>query len=323
MHIPDGFLDTKTAVTAATLAATGVGFSLRRVRREMNPRTAPLMGLAAAFVFVAQMLNFPVAGGTSGHLMGAVLAAVLLGPGAAVVVLTAVLVVQSLLFADGGILALGANVFNMAVVGSVGGYAIYALVWRLVGGERGRLLAAAFAAWCSTVLASLLCAGELAWSGMVSWNLAFPAMANVHMIIGVGEGLITAMVIAAVGRARPDLLRSPSHGPINGSSLDIIVYGIVLTAGVLIFVVPFASPWPDGLEKMAATLGFESHALPPPVFSPLADYRAPGIGSTAMATVMAGAIGSVVVFALSWILARSLTMGPAGHTTTEDRNSAP
>jgi cobalt/nickel transport system permease protein len=143
-------------------------------------------------------------------------------------------------------------------------------------------------------------------------------MANVHMVIGVGEALITAMVIAAVGRARPDLLRLASGGPLNGSSFDIIVYGLVLTAGLLIFVVPFASPWPDGLEKVASTLGFESRALDPHVSSPMADYQAPGIGSAALATVMAGAIGGVVVFVISWILARSLTT----HTSAEHHDSA-
>ncbi|MDH3251325.1 MAG: energy-coupling factor ABC transporter permease [Ignavibacteria bacterium] len=322
MHIPDGFLDTKTAVTTVVLAAAGVGIALRRVKREITPRTAPLMGLAAAFVFVAQMLNFPVAGGTSGHLMGSVLAVVLLGPSAGVIVLTSVLVVQSLLFADGGILALGANVLNMAVVGSVGGYTVYSVVRRLITGDRGRLLAAAFAAWCSTVLASIFCAGELAWSGTVTWGLGFPAMANVHMVIGVGEALITAMVIAAVGRMRPDLLRLQSGAPGNGGYVNLVAYGLVMTAGLLIFVVPFGSPWPDGLEKVAATLGFESRAISPPVSSPLLDYQTPGIGSAAMATIMAGLIGSVIVFGLSWILARSLTTGRAHDTSPEKQNGA-
>src|SRR5437763_9509310 len=125
MHIPDGFLDAKTALCAAAVSSLGVGVALRRARLHLPPRRVPLMGLAAAFVFAAQMLNFPVAGGTSGHLVGGVLTAVLLGPSAAVLVMTCVLIVQCLMFADGGLMALGANVFNMAIVSVCGGYAVF------------------------------------------------------------------------------------------------------------------------------------------------------------------------------------------------------
>src|SRR3990172_7730516 len=134
MHIPDGFIDGKTAGATTALSLAGVGLALRRVKRELPPRKVPLLGLAAAFLFAAQMLNFPVAAGTSGHLIGGVLVAALLGPSAAVVVVTTVLIVQCFLFADGGVSALGANVFNMALLGAVGGYAIYRLVRRAVPG---------------------------------------------------------------------------------------------------------------------------------------------------------------------------------------------
>ncbi|MDR7465106.1 MAG: energy-coupling factor ABC transporter permease, partial [Armatimonadota bacterium] len=125
MHIPDGFLDTPTAIAGGVLAAAGLGLALRTVRRTLPHRAVPLVGVAAAFIFAAQMLNFPVAGGTSGHLIGAVLAAVLLGPSAAVLVMSSVLILQAFLFADGGITALGANIFNMALVASLLGYALY------------------------------------------------------------------------------------------------------------------------------------------------------------------------------------------------------
>src|SRR5271166_2666301 len=134
MHIPDGFLDAKTAVTTGVISASGVGLALRQVRRELPPRRVPLLGLAAAFLFAAQMVNFPVAGGTSGHLVGGALVAALLGPSAAVVVVTTVLIVQCLLFADGGVTALGANIFNMAIVNSVTGYALYRLLSRGLAG---------------------------------------------------------------------------------------------------------------------------------------------------------------------------------------------
>src|ERR1035437_1588975 len=168
MHIPDGFLDAKTMTMSGALAAGSVGLALRQLRQNLARPRVPLMGLAAAFIFAAQMLNFPVAGGTSGHLVGGVLVAALLGPSAAIVVLTTVLIVQCFLFADGGVLALGANVFNMAIVGAAGGYAIYRVVCRVLPGTRGQVAAVAFAGWCSTVLASVSCAGQLAWI-QLSW----------------------------------------------------------------------------------------------------------------------------------------------------------
>lgn len=308
MHIPDGFLDTKTAITTAVLSAVAVGGALRHARHSIPPRSIPLMGLAAAFVFAAQMLNFPVAAGTSGHLMGALLSAVLLGPSGGILVMTAVLVVQSLLFADGGLVALGANVLNMAVVATLAGYGVFRLMIRVLTGDRGRVVAVAFASWCSTVVASLLCAGELAWSGAAPWEAAFPAMANVHMIIGIGEALITSLVIVGLARARPELLRLGTSPVPFGSG---IVYGLVFLVALAVFVSPFASPWPDGLEHVAASVGFDQRAAAQSLqHAPMADYRIPGIGSPAAATVLAGAAGSLLVFALSFVLARVLVPPP-------------
>ena len=213
MHIPDGFLDAKTAAATGVLAVAGLGLALRQARMELPRRKVPLLGLSAAFVFAAQMLNFPVAGGTSGHMIGGVLAAVLLGPSAAVIAISAVLVVQCFLFADGGITALGANIFNMAIVGGGGGWLVYRLLSRMVKGLFGKVMAASFAAWLSTVMASVLCAGELAASGTVKWSVALPAMAGVHMLIGIGEGVITAMVLAAIAKVRPDLLGLSETAP--------------------------------------------------------------------------------------------------------------
>ena len=307
MHIPVGFLDAKTIAATTALSAVGLGVALRQVNTAARSRRIPLIGLTAAFVFAAQMLNFPVAGGTSGHLMGAVLAAVMLGPAAAVVVMTSVLIVQCLLFADGGLLALGANVFNMAIVGTLGGYTVYQAVRRLVRGGHGTLMAAAFASWCSTLLAATCCAGELAWSGTVGWAAGFPAMANVHMIIGIGEGLITALVLAAIAGTRPDLLQTDGHPETARTRLSWAIWGLVLSAGLVLFVSPFASSWPDGLQSVAAALGFEQRALAEPLLSPpLGGYGFPGIGSPAAATALAGLVGTVVVFFLSYFLSRAL-----------------
>lgn len=265
------------------------------------------MGLAAAFVFAAQMLNFPVAGGTSGHLLGAVLIAVLLGPGAAIVVMSAVLIVQCFLFADGGVLSLGANIFNMGVVAPLSGYGVYKALRVVLKGNRGQLVSVGIAAWCSTVFASVFCTGELAWSGIVAWNVGFPAMANVHILIGVGEALITTLVIAAIGHTRPDLLEENAAERPNGGYIPPLVYGSLICIGLVIFVSPFASRWPDGLEKVAASLGFDQKAVMQPLTpAPLAEYQVPGLGSPSVATMLAGVVGIVIVSVLSFVLARLL-----------------
>ncbi|MGC8826680.1 MAG: energy-coupling factor ABC transporter permease [Anaerolineae bacterium] len=207
MHIPDGFLNTGTTVAAWAVSAGGLGYAVHRVNRELGERQVPLMGVTAAFIFAAQMLNFTVAGGTSGHLLGGALAAILLGPWPAMLVLTSVLVVQALLFQDGGLLALGANILNMAVIGVLVGWVTYTSLRRLFGEKTWATMASGFiAAWLSVVIAALACAAELALSGTSPWQVAVPAMGLVHMLIGVGEGLITVAVLAFLKVTRLDLL---------------------------------------------------------------------------------------------------------------------
>ena len=325
MHIPDGFLDAKTAMATGVLATAGLGLALANVRRTVPPRRIPLIGLAAAFVFAAQMLNFPVAGGTSGHLIGAVLAAVLLGPGAAVLVMSAVLILQCLMFADGGVTALGANLFNMALIAPALGYGIYRLLRRIVGkGLRGRLFATAFAAWCSTIAAALSCAGQLALSGTVPLRVALPAMGGIHLLIGLGEALITTLVVAAVARARPELLLEPAGPRLQPRYGELTARGVLVVLGLAIFVAPFASGWPDGLEKVAATLGFERRGAAGPVLgAPLPDYRFPGIGSTALSAIIAGVAGTLVAFGLAWLLAFLLTRRRGAGAHPGGKGTAP
>lgn len=322
MHIPDGFLDAKTAAATAGLALLSVGWAARRVRRALPPRKVPLLGLTAAFVFAAQMLNFPVAGGTSGHLLGGVLAAVLLGPSAAVVVLTSVLAVQCLLFADGGLLSLGANIVNMGLFGSAGGYAVYWIVRRAVKGLRGLLAAAVFASWCSIVLSALACAAELAFSDTVRWQVGVVAMGGVHMLIGAGEAAITGLVLAAVAATRLELLRDERRATAAARDRRVIVYGLLIAAGLAVFVAPFASRWPDGLEKVAEQLSFAGKAAREPVLdAPIAGYAFPGLASPVAATALAGAAGTVVMFVFAFVMARLLTPGrAAGPPTAADRH---
>jgi len=209
MHIPDGFINAGTSLGAGAIAAGGLGVSLRRTAEVLEERLAPLAGLVAAFVFAVQMLNFPVAAGTSGHLLGGVLAAVLVGPWAGAVCVTVVLVVQALLFADGGLSALGLNVLNMALVGALGGYVLFLGLRRLLPATRsGIAVAAGIAAGLSVVLAAVAVSVEYAigGSGDVSIGRVVTAMVGVHTLIGIGEGLITAMTVSAVLAARPDLV---------------------------------------------------------------------------------------------------------------------
>lgn len=315
MHIPDGFIDTKTALVTAGVAALGLGYAARAGRRALPPRRVPLLGLTAACVFAAQMLNFPVAGGTSGHLMGGVLAAVLLGPSAGVLVIASVLIVQCLLFADGGILALGANIFNMGIIGTAAAYGIYWLIRRATRGIEGQLMAAAFAAWCSVVLAASACAAELALSGTVRLAVALPAMAGIHMLIGIGEAVITTLVLASIAAARPELLLA-AREPAEPATSGVIVYGLALAVGLAALVSPFASAWPDGLEKVAARLGFDAAAPGPIIAAPIPDYALPGIGSPAVATAMAGAFGTVFMFCFALVLARIVAPKNAGGAGT-------
>jgi cobalt/nickel transport system permease protein len=213
MHIPDGFVSTGTAAATWLASAGSVGYAVRRVNQELSERQVPLMGVTAAFIFAAQMMNFTVVGGTSGHLLGGALAAILLGPWAGMLVLTSVLAVQALLFQDGGLLALGANVFNMAVVGVLVGWLVYTGLKRILGNRTWTTMVSGFAAaWLSVFVASLVAAAELAISGTSPWVVVLPAMGLVHVFIGIGEGLITVGVLAFLQVARPDLLvlRQPS-----------------------------------------------------------------------------------------------------------------
>jgi cobalt/nickel transport system permease protein len=204
MHIPDGFLSTPVWVAMDGVAAGAVSVAVARVNRNLDPEQVPVMGMAGAFVFAAQMINFPVAGGTSGHLLGGFLAALLLGPAPAVLVMTTIFAVQCLLFQDGGITALGANVFNMGIIGAVGGYAVHSIL------QRCAVPAAAsvsLGAWVSVMLGALAASLEIGLSGTVPFRVVLPAMLGVHALIGVGEALITVAAFSLVARARPELLK--------------------------------------------------------------------------------------------------------------------
>lgn len=206
MHIPDGFLSTPTWASAWLISAGSIGYCIKKTKEMLKDKMVPLMGVMSAFIFAAQMLNFPIVGGTSGHLLGGVLAAVLLGPYAGAIVISCVLIVQCFIFQDGGLTTLGANIFNMAIVGTMGSYFIYRLFSKLINGAKGIIIGTAIAAWLSVVAASSVCALELAFSGTSPLNVALPAMAGIHALIGIGEALTTCLIIGFVIKVRPDLI---------------------------------------------------------------------------------------------------------------------
>lgn len=207
MHIPDGFLDPGVAAATGVVATGVVAYSLRRANDELDERRVPLLGVTAAFVFAVQMLNFPVAGGTSGHLLGAALAAVLLGPWLACLVMTVVLTTQAFVFADGGISALGANVLNMGIIGALG--VGFLMTWArhvLPRTRTGFLAVVAGGSWLAVMAGATATALELAASGTVPLGTVLPTMLGVHALIGIGEAVITVAAISAVLVSRPDLV---------------------------------------------------------------------------------------------------------------------
>jgi cobalt/nickel transport system permease protein len=301
MHVPDGFLSVLVSVVFWLLSAAVIFAALRKTNRDLGEREVPLMGMLAAAIFAGQMLNFTVIGGTSGHLMGAALAAVLLGPWAAVLVMTAVVSVQALLFQDGGLLAMGANIFNMAVIGVFVAHSVYTLMGRIFRKMSWGLYAAGFAAaWSSIFIAALAAGLQLALSGTSPANIAVPAMGGIHALIGIGEGLITTGALAFLAVARKDLLTRQAE---SRGSRGVLVGG-ALIALLLVVLSPLASSHPDGLEWVAEQQGFMGLAQPS-VYHIIPDYILPGIHNEALATIAAGVLGILVVFGSVYGAARA------------------
>ena len=209
MHIPDGFLSHGINAATFVIASGACAYGVKRVNRNFGEREVPLMGVTAAFIFAAQMINFPIAGGTSGHFLGAVFSSVLLGPWASLLIITIVLVVQCLGFADGGLTAIGSNIFNMGVIGALGGYGIFIFLYTLFQKNRkGFFVALTISSWFSIVMGASAAAIELAISGTSPLRVALPAMAGIHAIIGIGEAIITTTAVSLILKTRPDLVSS-------------------------------------------------------------------------------------------------------------------
>jgi cobalt/nickel transport system permease protein len=257
------------------------------------------MGIMAAFIFAAQMINFPVAGGTSGHLLGGALAAIMLGPWAAMLVMTAVIAVQGLLFQDGGLLVMGANILNMGILTAAIGYGLYRGVF---GTSRSvKLAVAGLAAWLSVMAGAFATAMELWLSGTSNLQTVTLAMLGVHAVIGLGEALITVAALTFIFQTRPDLLDEKSTAGKSGRGW--VVAGILI-ALVVILLSPMASVNPDGLNRVAMDLGF-IHAAQSGA-GPFAGYTIPFLANSSVARIAAGVLGLLVVLALIWIAGRLL-----------------
>jgi cobalt/nickel transport system permease protein len=292
MHIPDGFLSLAIALFFWAITIITVGIAISKTNKSLGEKQVPLMGIMAAFIFAAQMLNFPVAGGTSGHFLGGTLAAIVLGPWPGILVMTAVIAVQGLLFQDGGLLVMGANIFNMGLLTAIIGFGLYRSV---ISRSKGtRLAVAGVAAWLSVVTAAFLASLELWLSGTSRLEIVLPAMLGVHVLIGIGEALITVAALAFIERTRPDLLSEKTIATKGGRGW--IVAGIVV-ALFAVLLSPLASASPDGLERVAENMGFLHLGQSAP-YQLLPDYTIPFLGHTALSTIVAGAVGVLVVVGL-------------------------
>ena len=293
MHIPDGFLSTPVWGALNAISLPAIGLAARRIGRTTSDVHAPMMGILGAFVFAAQMINVPIAAGTSAHLLGGALLSATLGPAAAMIAMTAVLVVQALVFQDGGLLALGANIFNLAIIGVICGY----VPWSLLGG-RWPSLAAFLGGACSVAVSGALAMVELIASGVPVSNAVWMMALGLFTVSAALEGLITAAVVRALMRRNPDLLRRPRQK----SPLRILAVVSILIAGLGFTV---ASAYPDSLEKMAESLRIDGQEAIT-MSAPMPDYTLPGVKSEHLAQASAGLIGLALVFSVCAGAARLL-----------------
>ncbi|MFE7929993.1 energy-coupling factor ABC transporter permease [Streptomyces sp. NPDC057456] len=355
MHVPDGFINAPTSAVTAVVAAGAIAVSLRGARRELDDRTAPLAGLVAAFIFAVQMLNFPVAAGTSGHLLGGALAAILVGPYTGVLCVSVVLLMQGILFADGGLTALGVNITDMAIVTTVVAYAVFRGLVKVLPRGRRSITAASFVAAVLSVPAAAVAFTLIYWIGGttdVSIGKVATAMIGVHVLIGVGEAVITALTVGAVVAVRPDLvhgardlrqkLRLRVHGELvdapapeeapagarppvaaRTSRRTLWVTGLVTSLVLAGFVSFYASANPDGLEKVAADKGIDEkagkHASDG---SPLAGYGVEDVTNARLSGGLAGVIGVgttvVAGSAVFWAVRRRRTGDDVSPTAVEN-----
>lgn len=323
MHAPDGFLNTGTAIATGAISATTISVAVRQAKTQMSEKVVPLAGITAAFVFAVQMFNFPVAAGTTGHLLGGALAAILLGPHVGALVVTVVVVVQALAFADGGLTALGYNILNMAIIPAYGGFAIFTLSRKLLPKNSGGVIAATgLAAGASVVMAAA--AFSIEWlfgaTAPIPFDTVFASMVGIHALIGIGEAVISALAVGAVLAVRPDLVYGAQD--LNRAQLDeskvplraFVLGGLTVTLIFAMVISQFAVDNPDGLEKVAADSGFltsgQEHGLANTLF---ADYATSGIGNESLSLAIAGLVGVLITLSVAFGLFRAIRPREKAH----------
>lgn len=301
LHIPEGFLSIVVSIICWALTIVTLSVAISKTNKALGEKQVPLMGVMAAFIFAAQMINYPVAFGTSGHLLGGALASIVLGPWAAMLVMTAVIAVQSLLFQDGGMTAMGANILNMGLITSAIGYGLYRSVSHQTN-KNIKLFVAGLAAWLSVMAGALFTSLQLWLSGTSQLPVVIPVMLGIHALIGLGEAVVTVAALKFIFQTRPDLLGEGSESSKGGS-------GWILAGGLITLVVvllsPFASTDPDGLERVATDMGFINAGQSAP-YSIIPDYTLPFLGETALSTIVAGVIGVIVVGVVIMLVGRGM-----------------
>jgi cobalt/nickel transport system permease protein len=335
MHAPDGFLNAGTAIATGVVSAAVIGVALRQTRHQLDDKQVPLAGIAAAFIFAVQMFNFPIAAGTTGHLLGGALAAILLGPAMGALVVTVVVAVQALAFADGGLTALGYNVLNMAIVTAFGGYAIFRLLRRVLPrNATGVIVSTGLASGLSVVLSAMAFSVEWLFGATapVPFDTVFGSMVGVHLLIGIGEAVLSGLAVGAVLAARPDLVYGArdldraalADRPAVGMR-GFAIGGVLAALVFAVVVSQFAAPHPDGLERVAQDSGFidsaQEHALGGSMF---ADYATAGIGNETLSLAVAGVVGVGITLAVGtglFIAVRG-PRRPSPRTPAADRRAA-
>ncbi len=331
MHAPDGFFSVWLSLAGWAITIAMIALALRNTRDQLGERQIPLMGIMAAAIFAGQMLNFTIPGGTSGHLLGGALAAIVLGPWAAVLVMTAVVGIQALLFQDGGLLVMGLNILNMGIITSFVGYFVHRPISQLVKGKAGLAVGGFVAGWLSMVITAAFAAVELALSGTSPFQFALPAMVGVHAIIGIGEGLLTSFALVFILAARPDLITEKAAP--GQRSAGWVLVGLLLALG-LTLLAPLASPYSDGLERVAEAFAAPEEVEGAPVgfavpeeraffgefrdapYQVLPDYTVPFLGEGSASTIAAGMIGVLIVFGLVYAVAFIIRMTRGRESTT-------
>jgi cobalt/nickel transport system permease protein len=292
LHIPDGFLSAPVSLLGWLLAAILTFLAVRHTSQAGGDKSAPIMGVLAAFIFAAQAINFPIWAGTSGHIVGAGLAAILVGPWAATLLMTAVVLIQGLLFQDGGLLVMGCNILNMGALAVFAAYASYSILLRMT----SRRSVAAFAgAWISVVVSAAATALELGISGTFPTQLALPSLTGIYALVGLGEGIVTAAAVSLVQSSRPELLQQGVR--VRGRAAASLLTAGMTGSLALVLVSPLASSSPDGLEKVAQTAGFD-HLAQVPWLGVFPDYTVALFSHSAISVVVAMILGTVAVFGL-------------------------